>query len=492
MTRCFHRLILCGLLLGVGACQRGGQDHVLNQNFDHPCDFYQAAADFALDRHVVWGPDDFQHVHDRLASSLATQHETSVDSSDTVCQQLQDIYTHSQSENQNEKQWYMTQVKAFYQLLDPHSNYLTPEEFTQYEKRSYNQKKSTGIDFFYRHRAIREETTDFAWTVDFIDPKAQIQGVLAPGDTMVAIDSQPIVGLDFKNIQKLFFQAPEGLYMQTDRGQDVFAPFVEAEFSMVQVKLLPADPQQTQWLWLRLDHFGRGVGQQTLAALHQYREQVEGYVLDLRGNPGGFLSELQPIADFFLDAGSTYEEIHLRKQKVVKHRVANPAQTDSPVIVLVDSHTASLAEIFAGQMQNRQRGLIVGSPTFGKATAQSVYAVSPDHGYGGAIKVTEHALTYDQIHTHQYHGIEPDWAWEDPSWQKAIATYQGILYEKQAPMALELKKEPLPRQTDLVDQLSLGQAQTADCASTQFRSCYHQQINQVLQTMRDYQSSWLP
>lgn len=137
-------------------------------------------------------------------------------------------------------------------------------------------------------------------------------------------------------------------------------------------------------LHVAVSSFSRGVGRQVRAVLdRESGSHLRGVVLDLRGNPGGLLAEGVEVASAFLDSGPvvTYE----RRGEVSRTLDAvGDGNTSTPLVVLVDGSTASAGEVVAGALQDRNRAVIVGAPTYGKGSVQEPTALSD----GSAIELT--------------------------------------------------------------------------------------------------------
>lgn len=138
--------------------------------------------------------------------------------------------------------------------------------------------------------------------------------------------------------------------------------------------------------YIRLSSFARGAADEVQAALEQLRSRgVEGIVLDMRMNPGGLLEEARAVADLFLPKGqlivSTRGRDPRSEQRYYSER--DPViPTSLPLVALVDEQSASASEIVAGAIQDDDRGLVIGRPTFGKGSVQTVYSAQFGTRYG--------------------------------------------------------------------------------------------------------------
>ncbi|MFQ5696162.1 MAG: S41 family peptidase, partial [Terriglobia bacterium] len=134
--------------------------------------------------------------------------------------------------------------------------------------------------------------------------------------------------------------------------------------------------------YVRLATFNETTREELEDALDELgREDLQGLVLDLRGNPGGLLNQAVQVADLFLDKNQLIVSHHGRNQRERSYRARGGNQGHSyPLVVLIDRFSASAAEIVAGAVQDHDRGLIVGETSFGKGLVQTVYPLSHNTG----------------------------------------------------------------------------------------------------------------
>lgn len=141
--------------------------------------------------------------------------------------------------------------------------------------------------------------------------------------------------------------------------------------------------------------------QEAIEALNQ--EKVQGFVLDLRGNPGGLLRSSIEIARMWMDTGAIVSTVD-RNGKSQEIRNNRTAITNLPVVVLVDGNSASASEILAGALKDNQRGVVMGTQTFGKALVQSVFSLSD--GSGLAVTIAHYYTPNGTDISHK--GVTPD------------------------------------------------------------------------------------
>lgn len=267
-------------------------------------------------------------------------------------------------------------IPGMLRTLDPHSVFFDPEQFEQLRKMQESVSRGFGsIVNVLPGRVIVLEATPGS-------PSARAG--LAPGDEIVAINGIPLNRLDTPQLIQLLTET-----RQRPASIDVRRP---GSARTLQIVLTPEDmltPSVERAFFLR-----PGVGYvrvtsfdaQTGAELRKAIEKLggaslRGLVLDLRKNPGGMLAAALEVASLFLDPGKTI--VSIRGRAVQSSREIVPADAKPypfPLAVIVDGQTASAAEIVAGSLQDHDRAVIVGQPTFGKGLVNSVYPLSEGTG----------------------------------------------------------------------------------------------------------------
>jgi len=161
-------------------------------------------------------------------------------------------------------------------------------------------------------------------------------------------------------------------------------------------------------LYLRLKQFQEGTHRELLEAVGRARQESShpftGVLLDMRSNPGGLVDEASEVADEFLAGGTVYSTRH--RGQVVEQITARGggALAELPMTVLVNEYSASAAELVAGALQDNRRATIVGAPTFGKGSVQSIV----DLPGGAGLKLTTMRYYTPSGHSIQAQGIQPD------------------------------------------------------------------------------------
>jgi len=251
------------------------------------------------------------------------------------------------------------------------------------------------------------------WLADSVfDGSPAAKAGVQPGDAIAAVDGASLTGLDNAHIEALI----RGKIGTTVRLSIVRAgTALDAPIAIVRAAVTPPDvtvrllPDGIGYVALR--SFALDAGAKVHAALVQLAKQgARGYVFDLRGNGGGYESAAVHVASAFIGSGP----IVANEGRDGKRRVS-PADGDAvpvlPLVVLVDHDSASGAELVAGAIQDRHAGTLVGTRTFGKGVAQTMFAL-PD---GSAIKLTTARYYTASGRFIDRIGLEPDVEVEQPA-----------------------------------------------------------------------------
>ena len=226
---------------------------------------------------------------------------------------------------------------------------------------------------------------------------------LRVGDELVDVAGQGVAGAPVGDVVRRMHGEPgTSVAVTIRRAGDVRTlRLVRAD---LQTRDVTEDVLESNVGRIRVTAFTRGVGRDARAAYERLRaKKVAGIVLDLRGNPGGFLDEGVEVASLFLDKGAvvTYRG---RAVEEKTYEVVGRGDTTTPVVVLVDAGTASAAEVVAGALQDRNRALVVGSRTYGKGSVQQPILLSD----GSAIEVTVARYFTPSGRSVESVGITPD------------------------------------------------------------------------------------
>ena len=303
-------------------------------------------------------------------------------------------------------------LKGMLSRLDPHSDYMDESEFKESQSDLSGRFGGLGIQISSQDGVPK--------VISPIDDTPASRAGLAGGDLIVSIDGQSTHGMDLQKVVRILRGKP-GTSVKLTIARGTQGPFdVTLTRAVIEVASVKSQLQENGVGYVRITEFGgetAGDFRKAIARLkHDAGGKLKGLVLDLRNDPGGLLSAAVAIAGDFLDGG-TVVSIHGR-QRGDNRTFTAPAKGDIlagiPVAVLINGASASASEIVAGALQDRHRATVLGTPSFGKGSVQSVI---PLEGHG-ALRLTT-ALYYTPAgRSIQGEGITPDMLVEAPKDQQ--------------------------------------------------------------------------
>jgi len=260
-------------------------------------------------------------------------------------------------------------IKGMLSGLDPHSVYLTPGHFEEWNQ---NLDGYSGI-------GIRFEVIGGKVVVtSLIEDGPAYRGGLKPGDRIVEIDNTNTIGMDRDEIRKRLM-GPSHSYVAVRVERRGWARPRELLLERQHVTLnsiTHALMIRPEIGYIKIERFSSTTGAELRKALSSLRHQgMSKLLLDLRGNGGGYLNAAIQVADAFLPGGKRIVFTRGRVGSASQEYYSTDQEEDVmiPLVVLIDHATASAAEIVAGAIQDWDRGLIVGESSFGKGLVQSQY-----------------------------------------------------------------------------------------------------------------------
>lgn len=291
-------------------------------------------------------------------------------------------------------------IEGMLNSIDPHSTYIDLEKFKMMQEEFQGEFGGIGIQIGVRDKRL----TVIAPIEDTPADKAGLKA----GDTILEIDGVSALDISLEDaVSKI--RGPKGKAVElTILRKDSQAPekisIVRGTIPLVSVKVKELEPG---YLHLRLTDFKANTTDDMHRKLGEYatKQELKGIVLDLRNNPGGLLNQAISVTDTFLRDGLiVYTQG--RDPKSRKDEMASRQSTDvtCPVVVLINSGSASASEIVAGALQDRKRAILIGERTFGKGSVQSIMPLSD----GSAVKLTIALYYTPNGRSIQAEGIDPD------------------------------------------------------------------------------------
>jgi carboxyl-terminal processing protease len=285
-------------------------------------------------------------------------------------------------------------------LDDPYTRFMDPQEFRNMQIDTSGELTGVGIQL-----SQDEETKELIVVSPIEDSPAFEAGIMAR-DVIVKIDDKSTEGMDTNQAVNLI-RGPVGTEVRLtirrgDEEQEYTLKRDRIEIHPVRAEVRQENGKQVGYI--RLNQFSANAAEEMQAAIEDLESKsIDGYVLDLRINPGGLLYSSIDIARMWMDDGlivSTVDRDGISDQE----QANGTALTDKPLVVIVDGGSASASEILSGALQDNDRAVLVGSKTFGKGLVQSVRGL----GDGSGLAVTVAKYLTPSGRDINKAGIEPD------------------------------------------------------------------------------------
>ena len=313
-----------------------------------------------------------------------------------VFQRVQEQYVDGVSD----KELIESAISGMLQSLDPHSSYLSPESYKDMQVKTKGTFGGLGIEITMEDGFVK--------VVSPIDDTPAANAGMKSGDLIIGIDGESIKGLTINEaVSKL--RGPVNSKVTITVVRDKEDPF-EIEIVRDVIKIRSVKHEVINEIgYVRLTTFSDTTTSGMEKSINEIRKELgnkfQGLILDLRNNPGGLLNQSISVADSFLDQGEIVST-QGRKEDDTSRIFAKKGDLidGKPLIVLINSGSASASEIVAGALKDHSRAIIVGTRSFGKGSVQSII---PLPGNGAMRLTTARYYTPSGISI-QAKGIEPD------------------------------------------------------------------------------------
>lgn len=291
-------------------------------------------------------------------------------------------------------------INGMLSSLDPHSGYMSPEDFQELEEETTGSFTGVGIEVTIRDGILTAVAPIEGTPADRLGIK--------PGDQILRIDGMLTKNMTLMEAMKKM-RGPKGstitLSIQRPewRGSRNFT-LVREDIPLFSVKSMELEPG---YGYIRISNFQDSTTEDVLSALDALRARhpLKGLVLDLRNNPGGLLDQAIKVADIFLDHGVIVSTRSRNNQEQILYEAHPDTRVESyPMAVLINGGSASGAEIVAGALQDHKRARILGTTSFGKGSVQTIIPL-PD---GAGIRLTTAKYYTPSGDSIQATGIRPD------------------------------------------------------------------------------------
>lgn len=291
-------------------------------------------------------------------------------------------------------------IKGMLTSLDPHSAYLNKDDYQELKAQTSGEFGGIGVEIGMEDGYLR--------VISPIDDSPAAKAGIEAGDYITKLEGKPVKGMTMNeavDIMRGEIGVPLKMTIQRkgEAAKNITLIRSKIETTSVKVRLIGSD-----YAVVRITQFQTHTGRDLNKVLTQLKENnpsLKGLVLDLRNNPGGVLGSAISVADAFLDKGLVVYT-KARNEESIEKFEATEGQVlpNIPLLVLVNSGSASASEIVAGALQDQKRAIIAGTTTFGKGSVQTVLQISEDK----AIKLTTSRYYTPNGRSIQAEGIKPD------------------------------------------------------------------------------------
>ena len=271
-------------------------------------------------------------------------------------------------------------INGLLQSLDPYSSYMSPEVLNEMQTETSGKFGGLGIEVGMESGVVK--------VISPLDDTPASRAGIKAGDYIVKINDTQVQGKSLSEAVELM-RGPvgSGIELTVRRRGEKKALKFEIMREIIQIQSVKTDLLKESIGYIRLTSFNENSGEQIKKEIKKLEKnnKVNAYILDLRNNPGGLLSQAIKISDFFLNNG---EIVSTKSRKPSENRkwFANPGDLTKgkTLIVLINYGSASASEIVAGALKDHKRAILLGETSYGKGSVQSIIPLKND----GAIRLT--------------------------------------------------------------------------------------------------------
>ena len=298
-------------------------------------------------------------------------------------------------------------INGVLQYLDPYSVYMNPELFESMQTDTKGEFGGLGIEVSMEAGVVK--------VISPIDDTPASKAGIKAGDYIIKINDVQVQGKTLMEAVKLM-RGPVGSSIDLTirrRGEKKIINKTIIR-KMIQIKSVEAKIIKNNIGYLRLKSFNNNSSKQLVEKISNFEnsKKLTGYILDLRNNPGGLLTQAINVTDFFLNDG---EIVSTKGRKISENRRFFAKKGDKvkgkPLIVLINNGSASASEIVAGALKDHKRAILLGENTYGKGSVQSIIPLSD----GGGMRLTISKYYLPSGQSISEIGVSPDILVEEES-----------------------------------------------------------------------------
>lgn len=291
-------------------------------------------------------------------------------------------------------------IKGMLSGLDPHSAYLDEREFRDLQVGTSGEFGGLGIEVGMEDGFIK--------VISPIDDTPASRAGIRAGDLIIRLDDTPVKGMTLSDaVNRMRGKRGTDITLTIMRDGNDGPQRITITRDIIRVQSVRWEVLEPGFGYVRITNFQARTARDLVRAIESLKDEgpLQGLVLDLRNNPGGVLNGAVGVSDAFLNDGLiVYTEGRLQESQFRYTASPGDVADGVPLVVLVNEGSASASEIVAGALQDHKRAVIMGSPTFGKGSVQTILPLSQDT----AIKLTTARYFTPDGRSIQAEGIQPD------------------------------------------------------------------------------------
>ncbi len=343
-----------------------------------------------------------------LTSSVLAEKKIETTSSGLPLNELRnfsDIFARIKSdyvEKVDDKTLLENAIRGMLTGLDPHSSYLSPEEYKELKIGTTGKFGGLGIQVGMENGFVK--------VISPIDDTPAFHAGLEAGDLIIRLNEKSVKGMTLNDAVKIMRGEPGTDIKLTviREGADKPLPFTVTR-DIISVKSVKSRILEPSYGYIRISNFQSKTARDLVTEISKLKKEnkaeLKGLVLDLRNNPGGVLSAAADVSDAFINEGKlVFTKGRIDNSEFEFNAKPGDIMNGFPVVVLINGGSASASEIVAGALQDHKRAVIMGSKSFGKGSVQTIQELRS----GGAVKITTARYFTPNGRSIQGEGITPD------------------------------------------------------------------------------------
>jgi carboxyl-terminal processing protease len=321
--------------------------------------------------------------------------------------------------------------------LDPHSAYLDEKSLKEMQVQTKGEFGGVGIEITMDMMVVK--------VVAAIDDTPASEAGIKSGDYITRVDGKSIIGNSLTEVVKVLRGKPGTSVLMTILRKGEKAPLdIKVTREVIKIKAVKSAKFKNV-AYVKINSFSAKAHDDLVKSLKKEiqeigKENLEGFILDLRNNPGGLLDQAIKVSDVFLDKGQKIVSIKGRSQEEIIYQDKEDEQVikNIPMVVLINEGSASASEIVSGALQDHKRAVVMGVKSFGKGSVQTIIPLENNHG---ALKLTTSLYYTPNGKSIQAHGIEPDIEVLDAKIEKSEKSNRDSEADLQNHIEVQLQEE---------------------------------------------------